>query len=108
MPGPPNGNNGTTWGSSTTNVWSGLAHWDGAQWTFPQAPGIDGSVTRVVAAGPTDAFFIGNTVWHYDGASFTALSDAPGGTLTGFDPVSRDLWFYESGDADTLRYHPPH
>lgn len=70
------------WGSGANDVWvvgnsDTLIHFDGSRWTavIPTDPNMS-YLIAVSGTGPNDVYFAGTRdVWHYDGSTFTDITD---------------------------------
>jgi hypothetical protein len=81
------------WGSSSTDVWavtySAIWHFDGKIWSKADTGTLKPEgLTGIWGSKPTDVFFNGHKMWHYNGAKWTekALDKAEGGAVWGSGP----------------------
>ena len=68
------------WASASDDAWmvdsSGIHHWDGVSWTF--TPRSSAAYSSVTGTGPSDVWFAGSQLTHFNGTTFIDLQIPPG------------------------------
>jgi hypothetical protein len=78
---PLGGQVNALWGSAWNDIWAGtrdgLLHFDGAAWTSVAVPGGASEVRVIWGSGAHDVWSAGDSVFHWDGKTWTAASGLP-------------------------------
>jgi hypothetical protein len=85
---------GETWGAGVD-----IMRYQGSTWRKVNAPIAEGLLTGVSAAGPDDAWFVGQTLWHYHAGDWSGASLDPDINPSGVSMLSAD-----DGWASGTRY----